>query len=126
LITTLVPAAAETYRPAAAGTWEIDVDRCAVEMSYALFGVTVWLRRLRTIDAQVVCAADAPTGQLSGLFASRGREIRIAGEVRLRFTTLDDDHAIVSALGVIAPRIDTPIPAALCRIEMAAEVVRCA
>jgi hypothetical protein len=44
------------------GTWDLDLDRCALEVNYAMFGVPLWRARLRPLEARIVLAERAEDG----------------------------------------------------------------
>jgi hypothetical protein len=51
-----------------AGTWDLDLDRCALEVTYAVLGRTGWRARLRPVEARIrfgVAGRDADGGAVS-------------------------------------------------------------
>jgi hypothetical protein len=38
------------------GTWNLDLERCALEVNYSMLGATVWRARLRPLEARIVLA----------------------------------------------------------------------
>jgi hypothetical protein len=61
-------------------TWELDVDRCALEVSYGLLGMTVWRARLRPVEGRIVSSesGDGPV-TISGVVAVRPSYVSLPG-----------------------------------------------
>lgn len=68
----LPPIAPATCTPALTGTWQLDPDRCALEVNYTVLGLTVWRARLRPLELRIVLGETEPEViEVSGTVAAR-------------------------------------------------------
>jgi hypothetical protein len=69
---TLPDAAPMTAPSGLTSTWQLELDRCALEVNYTVLGLTVWRARLRPVDMHIVRSVAEPgLIRLSGTVAAR-------------------------------------------------------